>query len=176
MAKSPKRKEYLSDYKLDDKGKYRYSGKNYCFDGSEEERRRAYITLLLLSLVLLSGIVGSGCIDAAGANGAFYVIIPLIGEVSAFFAYGWNLSKLMFEGSRIRGYIFETADNRIPPACLILMFFAIFGMASSGLYVIFNGFEGKALKAFLYISLKGFNAVLAFIVKKYYNTLKWRAM
>ena len=176
MAKSPKRKEYLKDYKQGADGKYTYSGKTYSFDGNESERKRTYIILVALVLVLLAGIVGSGCIDAAGANGAYYVIIPLIGEVSAFFALAWNLSKLLFEGEKIRGYIFEIANNRIPPAALIIMFFALFGLAASVLYLIFHGFEGKMLKAILYVISKGFNAALAFIVKKYYNSINWKVV
>ena len=176
MAKSPKRKEYLKDYKQGSDGRYTYSGKTYGFDGDESERKKSYLTLTAMTVVLLAGIIGSGCIDAAGANGAYYVIVPFIGEVCAFFALAWNMSKLLFEGERIRGYIFETANNRIPPALLILMFFALFGMAASVLYLASHGFEGKMLKAILYIVLKGFNAVLAFIVKKYYNNLSWKIL
>ena len=173
MAKSPKRKEYLKDYKLDNEGKYRYSGKSYKFDGTEQERRKVYRDLLILAVILLVPIAASGFTDAPCAIRAFYVIIPFIGEVSSYFALVWYLSKLMFEGRSIRGYIFETANNRIPPACQILMFFAILGLAASLLYIAFNGFEGEVFKDFLYISFKACDGILAFCFKKYYNRVNW---
>ena len=173
MAKSPKRKEYLKDYKQGADGSFKYSGKNYRFAGTEQERRAAYRNLILLAALLLASVAVSGLNDAPCAIRAFYVIIPFIGEVCAFFALAWNLSKLIMEGREIRGYIFEIADNRIPPAALILMFFAVFGILAAGIYLVSNGFEGEVLKSILYLVFKGLNAVLAFCFKKYYNTLKW---
>jgi hypothetical protein len=40
MAKSPKRKDYLKDYKQGESGKYEYSGKSYIYDGTREERKK----------------------------------------------------------------------------------------------------------------------------------------
>ncbi len=176
MAKSPKRKEYLKDYKQGADGSFRYSGKTYTFAGTDKERIAASRNLILLAVLLLASIAVSGLNDAPCAIRAFYVIIPFIGEVCAFFALAWNLSKLIMEGREIRGYIFETADNRIPPAALITMFFAIFGLLAAGIYLITHGFDGQVLKSVLYLIMKGLNAVLAFCFKKYYNTLEWNVV
>ena len=173
MAKSPKRKDYLKDYKRGEDGKFSYGGKTYGFKGSEQERKKTYLNLVLLALLLLASVVTSGLSDARCAIGSFYVILPLIGEVCAYFAFAWYLSKLLMEGKEIRGYIFETANNRIPPACLILMFFSILGICTSALYLVFNGFNDELVKSLLYLGLKALNAVLAFCIKKYYNTIQW---
>lgn len=173
MAKSPKRKEYLKDYVRGENGKYSYSGKVYLFYGTESERKSAYARLLILAAVLLASIVASGLIDAPCAIRAFYVIVPFIGEVCAFFALAWYLSKILLEGKELRGYVFETANNRIEPAATILMFFAAFGIAAAGLYLIFHGFEGEMFKSLFYLVLKGCNGILAFCFKKYYNKLQW---
>ena len=176
MAKSPKRKDYLKDYTRGSDGRYSYGGKNYKFDGTEQERLEAYKKMIALAVLLIASVILSGCIDAAGATGAFYVILPLVGEICALFALVWYMSKLIMEGREIRGYIFETANNRIPPAAQIIIIFALTGLGMSAIYLIFNGFEGKLLKSLLYLFSKGLNAVLAFYFKKYYNTLRWRIM
>ena len=174
MAKSPKRKDYLKDYKQGASGNYEYGGKCYVYSGSNEERKKAYLTLVGLMVLLTASVISSGLIDAAGMVNTFYVIIPFIGEVSALFALWWCISKLLMEGEKIRGYIFENANNKIPPAALILIVFALVGLAMSAVFMIFNGFEGKMLKCFLYLILKVLNAALAFFVKKFYNNLEWK--
>ncbi len=173
MAKSPKRKDYLKDYKQGDDGRYTYGGKTYKYADTEQERLKAYRNLIILAVVLLASIAASGLNDSACAIRSFYVILPFLGEVCAFFALAWYLSKLMFEGREIRGYIFETANNRIPPAALILMFFALLGLMTAAIYLMIHGFDGEIFKSILYLVLKACNASLAFCFKKYYNTLQW---
>ncbi|MBQ6608341.1 MAG: hypothetical protein IJH69_04475 [Firmicutes bacterium] len=176
MAKSPKRKDYLKEYKQGESGKYEYGGISYTFDGTPEERKKAYLTLTGIAVLLTASVIGSGLIDAAGMVNTFYVIVPFIGEVCALFAIWWNLSKLLMEGEKIRGYIFESVNNKVDPATLILIFFAVLGLAMSVVFQVTNGFEGKMLKCFLYLFTKALNAVLAFLMKKYYNTLKWKVL
>ena len=173
MAKSPKRKDYLKEYKQGADGKFTYSGKTYKYAGTEQERLTVNRNLILLAAALLASIVISGLSDAPCAIRAFYVILPFIGEVCAYFALAWSLVKMLMEGREMRGYVFERAHNRITPAALILMFFAIFGALAAGLYLLGHGFEGQMVKNLLYIIFKGCNALLAFCFKKYYNTLEW---
>ncbi len=176
MAKSPRKKDYLKDYKQGASGKYEYGGISYTFDGTPEERKKAYFTLAGIAVLLSASVIGSGLIDAAGMVNTFYVIVPFIGEVCALFAIWWNLSKLLMEGEKIRGYIFESVNNKVDPAALILVFFAVCGLAMSVIFQITNGFEGKMLKCFLYLFTKVLNAILAFLFKKYYNNLEWKVL
>lgn len=176
MAKSPKRKDYLKDYKQGASGKYEYGGVTYTFSGSPEERRKAYTKLVILMALLTASVIGSGLIDAAGMVNTFYVIVPFIGEVCALFALWWYLSKLLLEGEKIRGYILESVNAKVEPAAIILMIFAVVGLVMSMIFQISNGFEGKMLKCFLYLFTKALNAILAFLMKKYYNSLEWKVM
>ena len=176
MAKSPRKKDYLKDYSKGTSGKYEYRGISYTFDGTPEERRKAYLILTGLMILLTASVAGSGLIDAAGMVNTYYVIVPYIGEVCALFALWWNISKLLLEGEKIRGYILETVNNRVDPAAIILIFFAVLGLAMSVVFQATNGFEGKMLKCFLYLFTKALNAVLAFSIKKYYNILEWKVV
>jgi hypothetical protein len=80
------------------------------------------------------------------------------------------------EGEKVRGYIFENVNNKIQPACIIMVFFAVLGLAMSVVFQISAGFEGKMLKCILYLLLKVLNAILAFLMKKYYNNLQWKVL
>lgn len=176
MAKSPRRKEYLKEYRQGDSGKYEYGGKYYTYSGSASERKKAYGALIMMTVLLTASVIGSGLIDAAGMVNTFYVIVPYIGEVCALFALWWSLSKLLMEGEKIRGYVFEKADYRIPPELIIMIVFSLVGLAMSAVFQIFNGFEGKMLKCIMYLLLKVLNAILAFWIKKYYNNLEWKVL
>ena len=176
MAKSPKRKDYLKDYKQSDSGKYEYSGKSYTFAGTPEERKKAYAILYGLTVLLTASVVGSGLIDAAGMVNTFYVIVPYIGEICALFALWWNLSKLLMEGEKIRGYIHESVKAKVDPAAIIMVFFAVCGLVMSALFQLTNGFEDKMIKCLFYLLLKALNAVLAFLIRKYYNSLEWKVL
>ena len=176
MAKSPKRKEYLKDYQQGADGKYTYSGKTYGLSGTDEDRKKSYLILVVIVAALTASVIGSGLIDAAGMVNTFYVIIPFIGEVCALFALWWYLAHLMMEGPKVRGYVFEKANGRIPPAALILIFFAVCGLVMSAVFQLFNGFEGKMMKCILYLVLKALNAGLAFLFRKYYNNLEWKVL
>jgi hypothetical protein len=57
-----------------------------------------------------------------------------------------------------------------------MVFFAVLGLAMSVVFQISNGFEDKIIKCILYLILKTANAVLAFLVKKYYNNLQWKVL
>ena len=174
MAKSPKRKEYLNEYKQDENGSFSYSGKYYRLYGDAGEVRKIKIILILGVIAMAAPIVGSGCIDAAGATGAYYVVIPMIGEFITLFVIGWNVVKLLAQGEKVKGYVLDQVESKVPPACIMLMAFAIAGACFAALYITFNGFGGKPIKCFLYLILKIATACIAFLFKKYYNNLDWR--
>lgn len=176
MAKSPKRKDYLKDYRQGDSGKYEYSGKSYTLDAGPEERKRSYAGLICILALMTTSVIGSGLIDAAGMVNTFYVIVPYIGEVCVLFAFWWNLSKLLMEGEKVRGYIFEGVNNKVHPMSILMIFFAVLGFVMSLVFQITNGFEDKIFKCILYLILKAGNAILAFLIEKYYNRLKWKVL
>ena len=97
-------REYLNDFVQDDKGGYSYTGKRYTVDRHYAFYGDVYRKLLIGAIIMAVFSVASGMIDAAGANGAFYVIIPFIGEISALFAIFWNVVKLMSQGEEVKEY------------------------------------------------------------------------
>ena len=168
-------REYLNDFVKDDEGGYTYAGKRYTVDRHYAFYGDVYRRLLIGAIVMAASVIGSGLIDAAGATGAFYVIIPFIGEVAAIFAIFWYVVKLMSQGEEVREYAFKKINTGIPAGAAVLMFFAVTGLVMSAFYIATHGFEGKVLKCVLYLALKTITGFLAFEYKKYYNTVQWAA-
>jgi hypothetical protein len=171
--KSPKKKTYLNDFKMNEAGKYEYQGKHYVFSGGESEQKAAYRKLWIMFAALAVMIIGSGFITAGGMSNTFYVIIPYIGELCALFALGWNHFKLLTKGEEIRSYVFLQANPKIPVAAVICAFFGAVSLIMSVVYTIIAGFEGGALMCIAYWLIKALVTACALIYRNYYINLEW---
>ena len=161
-------KARLRDIESDERGNMVYTGESL---RAEDESGR--IRFMIVLIVLAACVIGSGCIDAAGAAGSFYVIFPFIGEVSALFALCWNSVKVLAGGSKVRRYVLDNASGKIPGACRILTVFAAAGLLLSGLYLAQNGMGGEPAKSIMYLVLKLGAAVLAEVCRRIYISINW---
>ena len=173
MAKLPKRKEYLNDFKKSDDGSYYYGGKYYEFSGDERAFKKSLILLIILIALLITIIIGSGCVSAGGMKNAFYVIMPYILEVSALFALCWYSFKMLSHGKAIKEYVYKSAHPKIPVIALILAGFSAIGLICSVIFTLINGNEGKPFEAILYPALKAVTALIAFIFNRSFKNLSW---
>ena len=155
---SSKRRKYLEDVKQREDGTLEYTGRTYRIGG---DAGRARIRLAAGALVIGALIIFSGCIDAAGANNAFYVIIPYIGEVSCLFVLCWNLVRTLAGRDAVREYVLEQARERIPAVCKIMVAFAGLGFLFSVWYLIRNGFGESTAKSVTYPLCKALTTSLA---------------
>jgi hypothetical protein len=161
-------KARLRDIESDERGNMVYTGESL---RAEDESGR--IRFMIVLIVLAACVIGSGCIDAAGAAGSFYVIFPYIGEVSALFALCWNSVKVLAGGSSVRRYVLDNASGKIPGACRILTVFAAAGLLMSGLYIVRNGMDGEAVRSVMYLILKLGAAALAEACRRIYLSIRW---
>ena len=146
--KNPLKKEYLNQYQAREDGGYTFTGAYYCFHGGSFKKRFVLLSVLLCAIGAL--IIASGCLNSAGMRNSFYVIIPYIGEVSAFFALVWNSVKLFTKGERVKEYIYKSAYPRIPRAALATAMLAGVSVLCSVIFIILNGPEGGVAKCVLY--------------------------
>lgn len=170
MTHKDKLKEKYNDIIQDTEGNYIYTGETLKAS-PDPGKTRLLLAGWLLTLAAL--IIGSGCIDAAGADSAFYVIMPYIGEVAALFALTWNAVKIVAGGEKIRKYVLNTAKERIPGACRILTIFASLGLVLSALFLLRNGMEGQTAKSILYLVLKLLTAITAEYYNKLFRSIDW---
>ena len=174
-GKKERREEMLRDITQDSGGKLIYTGDLWRIADSNGPgsalRQRMLLIAALAALALI--VLGSGCIDAKNAMGAFYVVLPYIGEVSALFGLAWNAVKLIYTGDGIRSYTLEHSKPRIPGACRILTVFAAAGCALSVLYLALNGIGESPADSISYSLLKFAAAVLAEWYRRLFLSTEW---
>lgn len=171
MSGSDRRKEKLKDIYQDAQGNPVYTGELFRISGDQRHSR----TMLVIMLILLAAaVIGSGCIDAAGANNSFYVILPYIGEVSSLFALSWNAVKVISGADSLRKYVFEKTEMWIPGACRMLTVFAAAGLIMSVVYIVRTG-GAPDMKTVMYPALKLAAAVLSELYRKLYCGLEWES-
>lgn len=165
----------LKEILQDAQGNLVYTGKLWCIEDSKEagsgKKQRA---LLIVGAVFLAVVVvGSGCIDAKNAMGAFYVVLPYIGEVSAMFAVFWSMAQITYTSEGIRTYVLEKAKARIPAACRILTISALIGLLCSSIYLIRNGAGDKTAEGIAYLMLKIAAAALSEWYRRLFKSTDW---
>ena len=170
MGKISRREKKLRDIRLDERGSAVYTGA-ICRIAGDGGRVRRHLAMGLLALA--AAVIGSGCIDAAGATNSFYVILPFLGEVCALFALCWNAVKVIAGRDGVRAYVHEAAEKTIPGACRILTVFALFGLAASGYYLLRNGMDGQSAKSVAYLVLKVLAAAGAERYARAWRALDW---
>lgn len=134
-------------------------------------RQRAVLIAVLIVLGL--AVVGSGCIDAKNAMGSFYVVLPYIGEVSAFFGLAWNAAKVLAPSNGVRTFTLESIRGRVPGACRILTVFALAGLLFSTIYLVRNGAGDKTADGIAYLMLKLAAAAIAEWYGRRFRSVKW---
>lgn len=171
--KYSKKSRYLNEYKLDENGKYVYKGRYFSIDDSPERIKSVYIKAWIFNIILIAAVIGSGCINAAGMNNTFYVIIPYIAEVAMLFAYSYNSFRLFSKGYRIKEYIYKTAFNKLSPFSMGIAIASAIGFICSLIYLITNGFDNQVVACISYLAFKLFVFFFAFATSRFAASLKW---
>ena len=173
--KKDRREARLRDIMQDASGNVIYTGDLWKISEDTERHGRGRRAALTAGLVLIIiTVVGSGCIDAKSAMGAFYVVLPYIGEVSALFGLAWNAARMLYPSEGVRTYVLEQAKPRISAACRILTVFAAAGFALSALYLILNGAGKELADSIAYLLLKLAAAALSEWYRKLFSTTEWK--
>ena len=173
-GKREPREARLKDIMQDVSGNVVYTGELWQISGADSRRQMTMLWAGLIVLILT--VVGSGCIDAKNAMGAFYVVLPYIGEVSALFGLAWNAVKLLFPSEGVRTYVLDHVKPRIPGACRILTIFASAGLILSALYMVLNGTGDDLADGIAYLMLKFAAAVLSEWYRRLFISIQWEAI
>ncbi len=167
-----KRKNILQTIREQD-GTYQYVGDHFRVSENKETGREQLTKLMVFFLLAVAVVVSSGCINAAGASEAFYVILPYVGEVSALFLLGWNVVRLFANRNRMRTYVLDQVRSRIPGASAFLCVFALLGLVMAAVFLMKNGSGGKTAASALYLFCKALAALLALGCRKAFAGLEW---
>ena len=170
--KNPKKWDYINDFKMTADGKYTYMGDWYSLEDINAYKK-VYLIFFLIAFVNAALVIGAGLINAAGMNNTFYVILPYVAQVCSAFALVWKSIRVVSAGEKIKGYVFETAIQRIPAALMSLFVFSIITLLSSIVFIILNGTENKLMLCILFIVIQVLTAISAFVCRLYHKRQKW---
>ena len=170
-----KQKKILQSFHEKD-GRYQYTGESFRLLNKEEQKVSPLAELTICCVLALLVVVFSGTLDTKAAFGAFYVILPYVGEVSALFMLVWNFIRLIYNKDSMRSYILDHIRARIPGAATVLSVCALIGMAFSRFYLFQHGSGGQLTASILYLICKGLTALLALGCRKAFRILEWEKL
>lgn len=173
-----KREARFRDIMQDSQGNVIYTGDLWRISDDEQAGSGGRQRLILLGMLAVLGlaVIGSGCIDARNAMGSFYVVLPYIGEVSAFFGLAWNAVKVLVPANGVRTFTLEHVRGRIPGACRILTVFALAGLLFSAIYLVRYGAGEKTADGIAYLMLKLAAAAIAEWYGRRYKAAEWEVL
>ena len=170
-----KQKKILKSFREKD-GRYQYTGDSFRLMNNEEQKVSPLTRLTICCILAFLVVVFSGTLDTAAAFGAFYVILPYVGEVSALFMLVWNFIRLVYNKDSMRRYVLDHIRARMPGAATVLCLCALIGMAFSIFYLFQYGSGGQLTASILYLICKGLTALLALGCREAFRKLEWEKL
>jgi hypothetical protein len=171
--RASKKWKFADDYKLGADGKYVFTGDLYSLKG---DYKKTYLFIFLFGLALSCAVIGAGLINAAGMNNTFYVILPYMAEVICLFVILWNITRLIYSGDRVKGYVYEPVCQRILRGSVAVAVFALLALTGSVVFTALHSFEGKMLQCILYWLLKVLTAFTGIAFNRYFKKKEWEKL
>lgn len=174
------RRSYLNDFRPDVTGEYRYTGKHQRYIGPLP-KGKALLVLIVLTGALALGVIGAGLIPAPSmtGNGNIYVLPPFIGEMIAVFVTVWASAKLIFPAGsqkgelKLRSYAYDRSVKKLPHRTVISAVFAGLSIVANAVFLILNGFCGKAFASVAVIVLHAVVIAAALCLKAFAGSMKF---
>ena len=170
-----KQKRILQSFHEKD-GRYQYTGDSFRLMKNEEQKVSPLTRLTIYCILAFLVVVYSGTLDTAAAFGAFYVILPYVGEVSALFMLVWNFIRLVYSKDNMRSYILDHIRARIPGAAAVLSVCALVGIVCSLFYLFQHGTGGQQAASILYLICKGLTVLFALGCRETFRKLDWEKL
>ncbi len=168
-----KNEEQLKEIKLNDSGKYEYTGAYYRID-EELSGANARRNLILMHAALIALVIGSGLSESEAATKAFYVILPYVGEVTSFFILTWAVTSVIYKKDKIRVSAVEGGAGKIIGGATLLAMFAMIGCLMAMIHIIRSGDIGGIAGDIVYPAIKLCTAAVAMRFKKAYLNVHWK--
>ena len=158
------RRSYLADFRKDAAGNYRYTGNVYAFDGEETERR-SYVRKVGILAILTEVLAASQeFLPGTKMNNTFYVLIPWLLQFLAASSVVWAFARLAWGGSRLREYVWEKSDRKLPVRSLLVLVFSGATVIAEVIFICINGLGERVAPAALRPSLSLINAAVSLLL------------
>lgn len=175
MARGEKREkkywnDYLKDTRLEDDGKYSYTGAHYDLQGTKGDAIKGLILAAATFLAAVSG----GILPATGAMDTWYVIIPYATTIalSGFNLY-YGIKWIHWGGVHLRTYVYEKTIPRIPKVSKAISIAAFITLAGEIFHLITHGMGEHPKGAVVLMISVAVTGVLGIALFRHLKGLEW---
>lgn len=168
-------RDYLNDFKMNDKGEYEYTGLLHILDESKVKLNDVKKLIGVYSGVIFILYLICGLIKAEGVMNSTYVTLPYV--FGLFFACVLIYKSLTFSFSKrypIRDYDFKSTISKFSTYIMLVLVMAIATMLGEIIYIIINGLTTNILDTIIFIISIVLIILVAITFKRYEATLIWK--
>ena len=174
QRKTPKRREYLNDFKMNEDGKYQYEGILHSLDETEfsyDKVKKIYLSSIL-GILLMYIIAGS--VRAVGVMNAVFVTLPY---VFGFFAAGvltYKVGSLVFGRYPIRDYDFNSTVLKFKGLVYLVLILTKCTLIGELFYVIKYGIKMYLSGTIVFFACMLGALVISIFFGKFNDKLRWK--
>lgn len=144
------KRKYLDDFKINDIGKYEYSGKTYAFSGGKKSFEKALLNLWISAIVIFISAGTAGCFPVESMKNSPYVIIPYVLMLVSTALFIFSLGKVTFAAYPLREYIYKQVKGNLPSMIYLSLISSVLVILMQLLFIVLNGTDKYS---FLFIGL-----------------------
>ena len=168
------RKAYLNDFQKDENGEYAYQGNLYAWQGENSLLRKKLIHLWGIGILTVILLAAAAWIDAPGATGTFYVVIPVCAALVFGVSMLWGLGRLTSGGKVLRAYVYEATVGQLPIRAVLTMVSAGAAVLGELLFLTTNGIGEKTGKALIFLVMESAVFLLCWIFRQEILKMVWK--
>ena len=127
----PGRRAHLKQFEKQEDGSYRYTGEYVYASADESVWKKKTGTVLAVYLILLAGLIVTGCLPGTGMDGHFFLLLPYAMQLILTAFQISALAAVLREGHRLKKYFFEKKRDSMKMRAVFALICA--GIALAGL-------------------------------------------
>lgn len=174
VRKTPKRKEYLNDFKLNEEGKYEYKGILHELDDKNMSFKKVKQILIMVDLLILCMFIIAGMVQAVGVMNAMYVTMPYVFSFFAIAVLTFKVIMLHFNHYPIRDYDYKATVEKFSFYITTIIVLIICTLIGELFYIIRYGIEMYLIGTIIFILCMVVALVVAIFFNQFNRKLKWK--
>lgn len=168
------RKAYLNDFQKNENGEYVYQGNLYAWQGESSLLRKKLFLLWGIGIAMVGLLASSAWVDAPGATGTFYVVIPVCAALIFGVSMLWGLGRLTAGGNVLRAYVYEATVVQLPIRAMFTLVSAGAAIIGELLFLIINGSGEKLPAALVFLVMESTAFLLSWIFRQKVLKMRWK--
>ena len=167
-----RRRKYLNDYQINEKGNYEYSGKCYRW-AKPAQRGQILLRLWILNLAAMALTIGAGLIPAPGVSVRPILLISYAASAALCVLCCITLFRMTDEKDPLRDHVFDASVKKLPRRWLLCGAASLIGAAAEIIYYVPTEKGASLAFALVFSLLQTASAILVLFCRKILTSLEW---